>query len=379
MKILHLASHWGLIRGGAVQLSRMAREQHRRGNKVCVVFPDRLLKNPWLRKRDIDSWIPLAQSGVRVKRLRYRSINGIKRLGRFLEQEKFDVIHAHRNEAMIAATKALEFKGLSTPMVIQRGTISVPGKPHLLKALTAPNVKAHVVVADAVKAILVTALGQKKEGLIHTVYGSVEVDHFTNRPPDTAILSRMGVPAGTRIIGSLSSYRKAKRLDLIVHVLAEIMAQDEQVFGLFLGDNLHREIIPLAKSRGIFKKCFFAGFQRDIRPWLSVMDVTVMAANAQEGLSGVLRESLAMEIPAISTRCAGNQEIIKHGETGLIIPVDDQAALKNAICWALNNPEEMKKMARKGRQWVVDHCSAKAQTDQLTKIYSSIQSNKQEH
>ena len=108
------------------------------------------------------------------------------------------------------------------------------------------------------------------------------------------------------------------------------------------------------------------------------MDVTFRAANAQEGLSGVLRESLAMEIPVISTRCAGNEEIIKHGETGLIIPVDDQAALRNAIRWALDNPGKMRTMAQKGRQWVVDHCSAKAQADQLTRIYSSIQSTIQE-
>jgi len=157
----------------------------------------------------------------------------------------------------------------------------------------------------------------------------------------------MGFPSQARIIGSLSSYRKAKRLDLIIHVLADIMQQDEQVFGLFLGDNLHREIIPLAKSRGIFHRCFFAGFQQDIRPWLSVMDVTVMAANAQEGLSGVLRESLAMEIPAISTQCAGNQEIIHHGKTGLLIPVDDPPALKQAILWALDNPREMKIIGQK--------------------------------
>jgi glycosyltransferase involved in cell wall biosynthesis len=351
----------------------MAREQHTRGDDVTVVFPDKLLKNPLARTRDIQSWEPLAKSGVTVKRLRYRSIHGVQRLGRFLEQEKFNIIHAHRNEAMIAVTKALALTGLSTPVVIQRGTISVPGKPHLLEALSAPNVKAHVVVANAVKEILVTALGQKKKNLIHTIYGSVEVDRFSHRPPDKNILSQMGFPPRARIIGSLSSFRKAKRLDLIIHVLADIMAQDQRVFGLFLGDNLHRKIIPLAKSQGIFERCFFAGFQRDIRPWLSVMDVTVMAANAQEGLSGVLRESLAMEIPAISTQCAGNQEIIHHGQTGLLIPVDDKAALKQAMVWALAHPREMKTMAQKGREWVISHCSVKAQVDQLSKIYSDIQ------
>jgi glycosyltransferase involved in cell wall biosynthesis len=372
MKILHLASHWGLIRGGAVQLSRMAREQHRRGHHVTVVFPDRLLKNPWLQKRDIESWVPLAESGVTVTRMRYRSFNGIKRLNRFLAREQFDIVHAHRNEAMIAVTKALDVSQLNTPVVIQRGTVSVPRKPHLLDALCSPHVKAHVVVADAVKEVHISALGTNRANLIHTVYGSVEVDHFAPRPPDEKIRSHMGIPEGARIIGSLSSYRKAKRLDLLVDVLAKIMTDHPDVYGLFLGDNLHREIIPLTQKRGIFHRCCFAGFQRDIRPWLSVMDLTVVAADAQEGLSGVLRESLAMEVPAISTRCAGNEEIINHKETGLLVPINDKTALEEAVVWALSHPREMKAMAVNGRQWVLTHCSVKTQVDHLDQIYSHI-------
>lgn len=374
MKILHLASHWGLIRGGAVQLSRMAREQHRRGHRVTVVFPDKLLKNPFLRKRDIDSWAPLAKSGVNVNRMNYRAFNGVKRLRTFLIQEQFDIIHAHRNEAMIAATKALADTTLATPVAIQRGTVSVPRKPHLLSALTAPQVKAHVVVADAVKDVLITALGRERTKMIHTVYGSVEVDRFAPRPPDPDILSRTGFPANARVVGSLSSWRRAKRLDLVVNALADIMVDAPDVYGLFLGDNLHREIIPLARKRGISHRCFFAGFQPDIRPWLSVMAVTVMAADAQEGLSGVLRESLAMEIPAVSTRCAGNEEIIRHRETGMLIPMNDPPALRQTLEWALSHPREMKEMAQKGRQWVLANCSVTAQVDRLDSLYSQMQS-----
>ncbi len=374
LKILHIASHWSLIRGGAVQLSRMAREQQGRGHHVTVVFSDRVIKNPLQRKRDIRSWAPLAQSDVHVIPMRYRSFNGANRLARFLCRENFDIIHAHRNEAMLAVTKALAKTPLSTPVVIQRGTISVPAKPHLLKALCAPHVKAHVVVADAVKTVLVEALGQNKTHMIHTVYGSVELERFSPQPRNTEIISRTGFPSCARIVGSLSSFRRAKRLDLILQALARIMATDNTVYGLFLGANLHQEIIPLARKLGIGHRCFFAGFQQDIRPWLSVMDVTVMAADAQEGLSGVLRESLAMEIPAISTSCAGNDEIIHHRETGLLIPMNDLPALEQALTWALGHPSEMKEMARMGRQWVRTHCSVAIQVDRLDNIYEQIQS-----
>ena len=199
---------------------------------------------------------------------------------------------------------------------------------------------------------------------------------FPRVPRDTKILSHTGFPAHARIVGSLSSFRRAKRLDLVLlQALARIMSTDDTVYGLFLGDNLHREIIPLARKLGIGHRCFFAGFQQDIRPWLSVMDVTVMAADAQEGLSGVLRESLAMEIPAISTSCAGNDEIIHHKETGLLIPMDDLPALAQSLAWALAHPREMKEMARRGQQWVRAHCSVTTQVDQLDSIYEQIQTS----
>ncbi len=372
MKLLHVASHWAVIRGGAIQLSRMAVEQHSRGHDVTVVFPDQLLRNPVVRKKNLDSWKILGASGVKIRKIGFRSINGTGRLGSFLKKNFFDIIHVHRNEALIKTTRALELKQISTPVVVQRGTITVPYKAHLLSAFKSPNVKAYTVVAGAVKDVLVNTLGKNREKMIHLVYGSVDIDKFFPRLKDKKIIARIGFPENAKIIGSLSSYRKSKRLDSLLKVLSGIMKKDKKIYAVFLGANMEKEIIPMAKNLGIYKKCYFAGFQKDIRPWLSIMDLSVVPADDQEGLSGVLRESLAMEIPAVSTNCAGNVEIIQHKRTGLLVPVKDERALGNSISWAVSHSNEMKEMAKNGRKWVQSHCSVKTQVDKLDEIYASI-------
>ncbi len=372
MKILHVASHWAVIRGGAIQLSRMAEEQHRRSHDVTIVFPDQLLRNPFIRKKYLDSWKTLGTKGVKIKKIGFRSIFGTARIGSFLKKNHFDIIHVHRNEALIKTTHALELTRIKTPVVVQRGTITVPRKPHLLSAFKSPCVEAYTVVADAVKKTLIKTLGRDRENMIHIVYGSVDIDKFSPRSKDKQILSQLNFPENAKIIGSLSSYRKSKRLDLLLNVLSGIMKQDKRVYAVFLGANMHKEIIPMAKNLGIYKRCHFAGFKKDIRPWLSTMDLSVVTADDQEGLSGVLRESLAMEIPAVSTKCAGNTEIIQDKKTGLLVPINNKKQLENSILWAITHEKEMKKMAKNGRQWVKSNCSVKTQVDKLDKIYASL-------
>jgi glycosyltransferase involved in cell wall biosynthesis len=83
----------------------------------------------------------------------------------------------------------------------------------------------------------------------------------------------------------------------------------------------------------------------------------------------VLRESLAMEVPVVSTECSGNGEIVRHQQTGLLVPPGDVEALRAALAWAIDHRAEMATMARAGRQWVLDHCTLEAQATALERVY----------
>ena len=71
-----------------------------------------------------------------------------------------------------------------------------------------------------------------------------------------------------------------------------------------------------------------------------------------EGLSHQLLEVLAVGTPIVTTNIGGNPELIKHDETGLLVPYDDASALKDAITRMLSNENDAMRMTQNGKEFV---------------------------
>lgn len=368
MKILHLATHTGVYRGGAVQLSRMAVAQRALGHDVRIVAQEDTRASKADKARNHESWAPVAATGVPLEFMDYYSVTGVGRLRSYLKRNVFDILHVHRDDALVAARLALI--GLDSPaLVAQRGTTSYPPWTARI-AFCSAKTRAVVSVAAAVKESLIDA--NVDPAKIHVIYGSVDLEKFAPREPNAEVLASLDLPPGSRIIGSLSAYRGSKGFREMIKALARVLPEFENVYVVFLGDRVPKKVAPRAEKAGIADRCRFVGHQSNVADWISVMDLTLLTARSREGLSGVLRESLAMGVPVISTDCSGNREIVQPNRTGILVPTEDVDALAAAIRHALNNPAEMKRFAQAGRAWVVENCGTDHQAAQLIELYESI-------
>lgn len=86
--------------------------------------------------------------------------------------------------------------------------------------------------------------------------------------------------------------------------------------------------------------------------------VTVVASR-WENFPYALLEGLATGSPMISTDWPGSDEIIRHGETGMLTPVGDADALAQRLRWMLDNPEIAAEIGQNGLQ----HCAASFSID----------------
>lgn len=93
------------------------------------------------------------------------------------------------------------------------------------------------------------------------------------------------------------------------------------------------------------------GVQDDIRPFLLASDLFILPSY-REGFGMVLIEAGAMGLPCVTTNITGCNEIIIEGENGLVIPPKDEDALKNAMLFLLENPNEVKRLASNARDLV---------------------------
>jgi glycosyltransferase involved in cell wall biosynthesis len=91
------------------------------------------------------------------------------------------------------------------------------------------------------------------------------------------------------------------------------------------------------------------GHVNDPQPYLARGNVFILPSLA-EGLPGALIEAMAAGLPCIATDIPGNNELVIHERTGLLVPVNDAPAVAAAVTRLMNHPDEAARLAAAGRK-----------------------------
>ncbi len=116
------------------------------------------------------------------------------------------------------------------------------------------------------------------------------------------------------------------------------------------------------------------GYQEDVRPYLAISDVLVFPSY-REGFPNAVIQAVAMGLPAIVTNINGCNEIIKEKENGIIIPTKDHEALKNAMHYLLENPEEVKRMGVQTRISILNNFEQQKVWDAILSEYKKLENS----
>lgn len=93
----------------------------------------------------------------------------------------------------------------------------------------------------------------------------------------------------------------------------------------------------------------------------------------QEGIPNVMIEALAYQRPAITTAISGIPELIRDGDTGLLVPPGDPAALARALLRVHADPEAALAMAKRGRAHVEREFDLAANTRRQLDLFFGAQ------
>jgi glycosyltransferase involved in cell wall biosynthesis len=111
---------------------------------------------------------------------------------------------------------------------------------------------------------------------------------------------------------------------------------------------LFGRIKELVRNRGLGGRIHFLGLRDDIPGLIRCSAATVMPS-IREGLSRSVMESLCLKVPVIGTDIRGVRDLLEKGG-GLLVPVRSPGALRKAMEWVVDHPEEARAMGKKGRE-----------------------------
>ena len=110
----------------------------------------------------------------------------------------------------------------------------------------------------------------------------------------------------------------------------------------------------MAAQLGIMEKVLFVGERHDIPAMLASLDVSVLISSS-ESLSNVILESMAAGVPVVATDVGGNPELVKDGETGLLVPPGDERELVEALAHLVRDPISRAQYASRSREFARSH------------------------
>lgn len=365
LSIVMVDSHRRIERGGAVQCARLAEALAARGHSVTCVFD-----GPSSETAEGGEWQRLEQAGVRIERFRLLDPADMIRFRRMIAAQQPDIVHSHKNRALrfVAAATAGR-RGFG--WVANRGTVYslLPGTPAW--ALHRFRVDRIVAVAEAVRERLIRDFIPKER--VSLIYGSFDAARFRPETSGAAMRARWGVPPDVPLIGMAASFKSLKKgHGDFLRAARHIVAERPDTHFVIAGDGSAARAARLARRLGIADRLRLPGFVEDMPAALAAIDVLVCASVRGEGLSGSVREALAMARPVVSTDVAGNRELVRDGVTGLLVPVRDPPAIAGAVLALLDRPAWAAGLAAAGRALVLDLCTNERRAERVERLYRDL-------
>ena len=306
-----------------------------------------------------------------------------KKIKEIIIEFKPDIVHTHASKAGALGRKAAFSCGV--PIVIHtfHGHVfhSYFGK---LKTLLYKNIERNL--AKKSTAIVAISEIQKQELAIeHKICDSKKIrvvnlgfdlDQFHQKAIDCRKEVRMELGLTDEIaIGIIGRLVPIKDHNFFLSVIEQVVQKTKRKFKVFIvGDGSERETINIRVNKlnetypELIKMC---SWEKDIARFNAGLDIICLTSK-NEGTPVSLIEAQAANIPVISTDVGGVQDILKDGETGVIVPRGDLNLYVNALVELINNEEKRKMMSQNGWNYVQEKFHYNTLVQNMDRLYSDL-------
>jgi glycosyltransferase involved in cell wall biosynthesis len=228
--------------------------------------------------------------------------------------------------------------------VITRHVI-IPVKRTVFHRLIFRRVDRIICVSDAVRRTLLAHPAIDPAKLV-TLYSGVETARFRAAAPGS-IRDELGV-GDLPLIGIVGAISDAKGQETLLRALPDVPDAHLLIVGAEDEPGMLAHLSALCAELGITQRVHILGPRSDVPELMRALTALVLASR-EETFGMVLPEAMAAGIPVIGTNAGGVPEIIDDGDTGLLVPPLNPAALAAAVTRLIADPALAARLAAAGQ------------------------------
>lgn len=260
-------------------------------------------------------------------------------------------------------------KGLGIPVVAHVRQEIEPAK---VSRYQLERVDLAIAISEQVRRSL--EMGGVRPDRVRVVYSGIDCSTLSPDHSGQQARTRLSIPADALVLGTVANPFSRKGYHVALQALPKILASVRHAHYVVLGKGdaeYESRLQSLARQLNVADRVHFVGFQSSVGPYLAAMDLYVHPA-LMEGFGIAVLEAMAMARAVVATAVGGVPEIVRHGETGLLVPSEDPEALASAVITLLTDPEQREKFGRAGRERVLKDFTVEAMMGRLLEAYDSL-------
>ena len=216
---------------------------------------------------------------------------------------------------------------------------------------------------------------------IFPVLNGIDLDHWqATETPSGDIRCELGLTPEAPIVVMVAQLIDWKRQTTMIDAFRDVVAHRPDARLLLVGkewtpsgepngytEQLQTQITGL----GLEQHVHLLGFRRDVRAILNGADIFALPS-IDDPCALAHIEAMAMAKPIVTVDAGGAPELVQHGRTGLVGPVDDSAQLATNILTLIENASQRQEMGDHGYSRVVDYLNAKRMADDVEAVYRNV-------
>ena len=335
---------------------------------VCISLTDPVGSHLEVRVQQLG--VPLYFLGKGDK----MSFEVLRKLDALFRQYRPAVVHTH----LLALNYAY-------PLMIRYRT---PARVYTVHSLaekdvglrTAPIVRA-LAFRYRVGRVVPVAIAEEVRNSIQKLYGypnpplipnGIPTDEYAPDPNKRAQWRQAhGIETHATIVTHVGRFAPPKNHALLIEAFARVRTSAPLYLLLVGGGELENTVREQVAALGLESRVCFLGIRADVADILRASDAFVLSSR-WEGNPMSVMEAMAAGLPVVSTAVGGVPELVREGETGLLVPSEDAGALARALQALVDDPVRRQAMGAAARQHAIAHFDIRHTVRGYEQLYESL-------
>jgi glycosyltransferase involved in cell wall biosynthesis len=274
----------------------------------------------------------------------------------------------------VFAARCIAAAGLETHLIPKTGTI-VPAYERRFYRPDETINSSVIAIADFTRQYLIKTYKIPEEA-VKLIYQGVDTRRFASTPEDKRVArERYLLPENAApVLASVGSFEHRKGHPVLFEAVRQLSAGPlPDIHLMLVGDGPDEALLKnLVQDLGLAKHISFFPFTSEPQVVFERVDMTVLPSLYKEGLPNVLQESMAMNVPVVSSNLGGVPEVVFDGQTGYMFEPGDSNGLAAAIMNLWTDREAYWKMCIRARKLIEERFDKESQFEQFLQHFQTV-------